>query len=341
MGAKALLKLNRSIRTGRKLGEEVQQKRYQFEAIKKATDLRTFFYEYSLFVGDVMSLPGVPNIKVVSTIRHNFLKAGRIMGDANAVANTIKKFNDGIQMSDFEGAGERYFRRFGGRVTGKVLMAVPGSNIISRGARSVLGANMQKEFDKRTKSFFRKDALGSEAAVRTYGRIDMRGLTRAGQIKKIVETVTEDVLRQAAPLTPVKTGKLKGSLRGEMNQVKVKGGGIPVGEAKIGGGDINYAMKIEYGEGPGFDVGAAHVKRYFPNTPTAAQVLRASKTNRRAVNKDTMKGAMMRRGATLAINRLRSSGIGEVISDTKNYEKFPDLARAVKQAVNTATIGLR
>ena len=46
-------------------------------------------------------------------------------------------------------------------------------------------------------------------------------------------------------------------------------------------------------------------KRYFP-IPAAAQALRTSgKNNRKAVNKASGKGAMMRRGATLAIQRLK------------------------------------
>ena len=75
------------------------------------------------------------------------------MGDAKAVGNTLKKLQDGVDLSDFEGAGERAFRRFGGRTTGKVLMAIPGSDVFSRAARSVVGANMQKEFDQLTKVY--------------------------------------------------------------------------------------------------------------------------------------------------------------------------------------------
>ena len=146
------LKMNRSFRTGRKLqGIADKAKRFDFKAIKDFNDLRSFFYEYSLFVGDISSLPGAPKMRIVSNMRHRFLKAGRLMGDAKAIGNTVKNLADGVQMSDFEGAGERYWRRFGGRMTGKALMSIPGSNIFARGARSVLGANMQKAFDAKTK----------------------------------------------------------------------------------------------------------------------------------------------------------------------------------------------
>ena len=324
------LKMNRSFRTGRKLkGIADKAKRFDFKAIKDFNDLRSFFYEYSLFVGDISSLPGAPKMRIVSNMRHRFLKAGRLMGDAKAIGNTVKNLADGVQMSDFEGAGERYWRRFGGRMTGKALMTIPGSNIFARGARSVLGANMQKAFDAKTKQFFRKS---NTAAVvgKTYGSFDFRNLTHNQKTKKVVEMFVEDIARQAYQLTPVKTGRLRGSLRTEMKEIKSKGGSLPAGSAKIGGGDINYAVKIEYGEGAGFDVGTANTKRYFPNTPTEAQALRSNKANRRAVNKASGKGAMMRRGATLAIKRLEATGLGNVLTDVK---KNPQWEKVVKDAL--------
>ena len=333
MASKAVIKMNRSFRTGRKSSDK--SKRYTPKEIKNFNDLRTFFYEYSLFVGDMSSLPGGPNIQFVNKTRHAFLKAGRVMGDAKAIGKTIVALSDGLHSSDFEGAGERYFRRFGGRTTGKVLMAIPGSNVFSRAARSVIGANMQKEFDKMTKGLFRGTAENSAAVAKTYGKINFGGLSANKKVQKIVEMVTEDIVRQAAPLTPVKTGKLRGSLRTELSYMKHRGGSSPVGEAKIGGKDIEYATKIEYGEGKGFDVGMAHTKRYFPKTPTHAQALRGNKTNRRAVNKDTKQGGMMRRGATLAIQRLKATGLGQVLTDTKHN---PDFKAVIQQAMNSGKI---
>jgi hypothetical protein len=313
MAARGFFKDSRSIRTGRKLsGIGKGPKRYDFEAIKNLTDLRSFFYEYSLVAGDIMSLPLVPNFGSVSSLRSTLLKGGRIMGDAKAVGNTLKNLADGVHMSDFEGAGERAFRRFGGRTTGKVLMAVPGQSIFARGARSVMGANMQKEFDSLTKKMFRGRAEGSGTIAKAYGTLNFKGLSQNDIVTKIVEAVTEDVARQAYNFTPVKTGKLRGSLRTRRKDEKVRGGSIPVGEAKIGGGDIDYAMKIEFGEGQGFDIGAGYTKKLFPNTPTSAQTLRSSKNNRRAVNKATGKGAMMRRGATKAMQRFERSGLSQV-----------------------------
>jgi hypothetical protein len=309
MAARGFFKNSRSVRTGRKISGMAKSKRYDFQAIKNFTDLRSFFYEYSLVVGDLQSLPMVPNFGSVSKLRNVLLKGGRIMGDAKAISNTVKNLADGVELSDFEGAGERYFRRFGGRTTGKVLMAVPGSNIFSRGARSVMGANMQKEFDRVTKKMFRGRAEGSGTIAKAYGHLDFRGLSHNDIVVKIVETVTEDVARQAYNFTPVKTGKLRGSLRARRKDEKVRGGSIPTGEVKIGGEGIDYALKIEYGEGKGFDIGTANTKKYFPTTPTAAQSLRSSKNNRRAVNKATGKGAMMRRGATKAMQRFERSGL--------------------------------
>ena len=337
MASRTSLKMNRSFRTGKKIAGG-GSKRYDFKpieslkTIKGLNDLRSFFYEYSLFVGDITSMPGVPNVKIISTMRNRMLKTGRIMGDVKAVAGTVKNLMDGVQASDFEGAGERYFRRFGGRMTGKVLMSVPGNNMFSRAGRSVLGANMQKGFDVQVKKFFRRQS-GTASVTKSYGSFDFRNLTENQKVKKVVEMFTEDIARQAYTLTPVKTGKLRGSLRTEMGQIKSKGGSTPTGKVSIGGPDINYAMKIEYGEGQGFDVGVASAKRYFPHVPTEAQSLRSNKTNRRAVNKETGKGAMMRRGATLAIQRLESSGLGAVVSDTKKNPKWENVVKEAMKGI--------
>lgn len=330
MAAKAALKISRTLRSGRRTAGQVTS-RYNLDKIKDITDLRTFFYEYSIFVGDLASLPGIPSLKVVNTTRNAFLKAGRIMGDAKAVGNTLKKLQDGVDLSDFEGAGERAFRRFGGRTTGRVLTRIPGSDVFSRGARSVIGANMQKEFDSVTKRLFRGQGVNSAPITKAYGRLDFKNLSHNRKLQKVIETVTEDIAKQAYNFTPVKTGKLRSTLQTNLRYEKVKGGEIPVGSASIGASDVDYALKIEYGEGPGFNIGAGYTSRYFPNIPAEAQSLRASTTNRRAVNKATGKGAMMRKGATLAIQRLKSSGLATVLTDTKKTKDFDEI---VRQALN-------
>ena len=320
MAAKAVLKMSRSLRTGRK---GVSSPRFNFKEIKNLTDLRSFFYEYSIFVGDLTSLPCVPSLQITNKVRNGFLKTGRIMGDLSAAANTIKKLADGVELSDFEGAGERAFRRFGGRTTGKVLMAIPGSDVFSRGARSIVGANMQKEFDSLTKKIFRTNEPDNTPLAKAVGSVDFKSLSRNAKVQKVIELVTEDIVRQAHNFTPVKTGKLRGSLRAELKHEPVKGGSIPVGQAKIGGSDIDYALKIEFGEGKGFNVGASATKRLFPNIPPAAQALRGNKANRRAVNKATGKGAMMRRGATVAHNNLASSGLlGKITGKQDDVNKI-------------------
>ena len=320
MASKAVLKMSRSLRTGR---QGVSSPRFNFKEIKKLTDLRSFFYEYSIFVGDLTSLPGVPSLQITNKLRNGFLKTGRIMGDLSAAANTMKKLSDGVEMSDFEGAGERAFRRFGGRTTGKVLMSIPGSNVFSRGARSVVGANMQKEFDGVTKKIFRTNQPDNTPLSKAVGRIDFNSLSRNSKVQRVIEEVTEDIVRQAHNFTPVKTGKLRGSLRAELKHEPVKGGSIPVGQAKIGGSGIDYALKIEFGEGKGFNIGASSTKKLFPSIPPAAQALRANKTNRRAVNKATGKGAMMRRGATIAHNNLASSGLlGKITGKQDDVNKI-------------------
>ena len=68
-------------------------------------------------------------------------------------------------------------------------------------------------------------------------------------------------------------------------------------------------------------------RRYFPNVPEYAQSLRTSKNNRRAVNAATGKGAMMRRGATLAIQKLESSGLGAIATDIRKTKDFDAVVR--------------
>ncbi len=283
--------------------------RYNFQKIKNLKDLRTFFYEYSLFIGDLSSIPGVPNFNTANKVRNLFLKSGRIMGDVNSLMGTAQKMMDGFQMSDLETAGERAFRRVGGRATGKVMMKVPGSNPLARAARSGLGANMQKEFDSFTKKAFRQTGLSAKPAVRVYGHVNVASIYDHSAIHKILEIVTEDIARQAYVFTPVKTGRLRGTLYPSFKDTKVKGGHMRRGRVSIGEG-LDYGLKIEFGSGSGFDVGVGAIKaRYFPETPQAVQYLRGANENRRAVTNG--KGAMLRRGAAKAAARLKSSGLGQ------------------------------
>ena len=329
MSFKAAMKINRSLRSGRQMSKNMTGKRYTLPEIKKISDVRSFFYEYSIFVGDLTSLPGIPSLQITNKTREGFLKLGRIFGDAKAIGNTIKNFQDGVQASDFEGAGERAFRRFGGRTTGKILMKTnPSSNpIVNRAARSVLGANLQKEFDKVTKNIFRSSDKPKKIA-QARGMINLdRNLSKSAKVQKVIADLTEDALRQAYNLTPVKTGKLRSSLRGGMREEPIKGGSIPVGQVMIGGPDIDYSVKIEYGEGRGFNVGIGNAKRYFPYVPEYAQSLRTSKNNRRAVNANTGKGAMLRRGSTLAMQRLESTGLATVATDIRKTKDFNAVIR--------------
>lgn len=289
------------------------KKRYKFEKIASFKDLRTFFYEYSLFIGDLQSIPGMPNFKTANSIRHTFLKSARIMGDVTSLVNTANKLFSGANISEMESFGERAFRRVGGRLTGKAMMVIPGTNPLSRAARSGIGANLQKGFDTFTKNAFRKTGMGSNAAVKVYGNLDLMGILNGSNLHKILEVFTEDMVRQAYSLTPVRTGKLRGSLKAYFKDTKVKGGFLRRGIASIGGGDIDYAYKIEYGSGKGFNVGVGQVMaRYFPNTPPEVLYLRSSDEYRRAVNANTGQGAMMRRGAHLAIKRLNLSKVAKV-----------------------------
>lgn len=300
MARRSVLKTSRSIRTLRKVN--TRTKRYNFKKISSTQDLRTFFYEYSLFVGDVMSFPGLPQFSTVNNIRHNLLVAGRVMGDVQSVLGTIQKF----QMGDtsVEGAGERIFRRAGGRLTGKVLMAIPGQNVFARSARSVIGGNMQRAFDKKTKDLFRK-SIPDKAVVNVVGGFDAQIV--ANSIEDAVGMVMDDVQRQSYPFIPVRTGRLRGTLRARMTRERAIGGKMPAGEVLLGDDSTkDYHTIIEFGSGKGFNVGAQHLERYFP-TPESVKALKNSSKNRRAVNSTTKKGAPMRRGARNTVERINRS----------------------------------
>ncbi len=298
--ARSVLKTSRSLRTLRKLSKK--SKRYQFKGIASVQDLRSFFYEYSLFVGDLQSFPGMPNLGALGTARHYMLKGGRIMGDVNAVMGTITKLTTGEY--DVEGAGERVFRRAGGRVTGKVLLAIPGSNIFSRAARSVVGANMQKGYDKFMKKMFRSNTP-SAPAVKVVGGFDAQQI--ANSIEDAIAMVTEDIARQAHYFTPVRTGRLRGTLQATVEREKAKGGTMPSGKVSIGDSTTkDYGAIIEFGSGKGFNKGAENLNQMFP-IPPAVQALRLSTRNRNAVNTKTGKGAMLRRGARNTKERMNNS----------------------------------
>ena len=304
MANKAVLRTSK--RTFRKVkGGFSGKKRYKnVSEIKKLSDLRTFFYEYSLFVGDYNSIPGLPSFSFMNSSRSAFLKAGRIVGDAKAITNTAARIF-GQAENDATKLGERYFRRVGGRVTGKALMAIPGNNMVSRAARSVVGANMQKEFDGLVKKMTGK-SKAPKPTVTARGRVPHDFIT-GRSIQEVVENAAELIARNAYIYTPVKTGKLRASLKTQYIPIRVKGGHLHRARVSIGGGDIDYAQRVEYGAGDLFKVGEpAAVAKMFP-TPASVNHLRTSGNPRKAVT-DQGKGAMIRRGGVKAVNALRSSG---------------------------------
>ena len=121
-GFQQFFSMNRSVRSFRTL-RQVEQRfaksRYRKVSIKNPSDFRDFLYEYSLFVGDVNSIPGV-NIGVLNSTRGSFLKVGRVMGDATAIMNSVKKMGD-KEFKQGTAVGERFVRRYTGRLTGRAL----------------------------------------------------------------------------------------------------------------------------------------------------------------------------------------------------------------------------
>lgn len=300
MAQRKVLQLSRSLRSLKKI--EGTNKRYKFKGITSVQDLRSFFYEYSLFVGDLQSLPLMPQLKTIGSLRHLLLKGGRIMGDVNAALGTITKLSTGVY--DVEGAGERLFRRAGGRLTGKLLLSVPGNNIFSRTARTVIGANTQKAFDQQMKKMFRSNTP-DKPVVNVVGGFDAQQV--ANSIEDALAIVTEDVSRQAYPFVPVRTGRLRGTLNATLEREKARGGTMPVGKVSIGDSTtMDYGAIIEFGSGKSFNQGASHLNRYFP-IPERIKSLKASSRNRRAVNSKTGKGAMLRRGARNTMAKMNQS----------------------------------
>jgi len=308
------LRLNRSLRTLKKINSN--SKRYQFGKIASFQDLRSFFYEYSLFIGDLQALPGMPKLGSLSTARHYMLKGGRVMGDVNAAIGTFNKLRSGD--TNIEGAGERIFRRFGGRATGKLILMVPGNSIFTRAARSVIGANTQKAFDTFVKKQFRKN-VPEKAIVSVQGGFDAQLI--ANHIDDAIAKVTEDVIRQVYPFVPVSSGKLRGTLRADFGRDKAKGGTMPSGQVIIGDSTI-----IEFGSGNRFNVGSKYLDKYFP-VPEAVKVLKSSSRNRPAVNTRNGKGAMMRRGARNTIERFKKSPTNVGVSTTNLIAEANKLRR--------------
>ena len=320
MANKAVLRTSK--RTFRKVkGGFSGKKRYKnVDEIKSITDLRTFFYEYSLFVGDYNSIPGLPSFSFMNSSRSAFLKAGRVVGDARAITNTVAKaFGDA--QNDATKLGERYFRRVGGRATGKVLMSIPGNNVVSRAARSVVGANMQKEFDGLVKKMTGKSKTPKPTVgVKGFVKHDFMSGRKPQQI---VEAAAEEIARNTYVYTPVKTGALRGSIKTIYKPLKVKGGFIQRAQVTIGGGTVDYAGRVEYGAGELFRVGEpAAVSKLFP-PPASMRTLRSSGNPRKAVT-DQGKGAMLRRGAVRTKEKFRGAGIR-----SKRMKNWSEIIREV------------
>ena len=315
--------LTTSKRTFRKVkGGFSGKKRYKnMDEVKSLADLRTFFYEYSLFVGDYNSIPGVPSFNFMNSSRSAFLKAGRMVGDARAIGNTVDKIF-GNAGNDATKLGERYFRRIGGRVTGKALMSIPGNNVVARATRSVVGANMQKEFDGLVKKMTGK-SKAPKPTVKVRGRVK-HDFLNGRKPQQIVEAAAEDIARNTYVYTPVKTGALRGSIKTIYKPIKVKGGYLERAQVTIGGGTVDYAARVEYGAGELFGIGTpAAVSKLFP-APASVYTLKSDSNPRKAVT-DQGKGAMLRRGAARTKEKFRRVGV------KSRQESWDDVIRKAKR----------
>ena len=315
-------RLNVSRRTLRRLqqisdykGDPVFQtssQRYRFQnKFDSLAGIRSFIYESSVFIGDVGGV--FANTKPFRRARGNMLKFGKVLGDVNAGLGTVKRAMD---MEATNTIGERFVRRVGGRAIGKILQAMPKSNVGSavatRAARSVVGANLQREFDRLVRTQVRGQTFESQLVM------NLQKAAKGLPIENALDTIVMLSIVSVKKFTPVWTGALKSTLKGS---VTGKGAdGLPQAVIEIGDGlEKNYAPYIEYGLGSGFNVGAQYLEKYFP-TPEVFQALRSSSRDRRAV-KSSRNGAMMRRGM---LDMVKKSGFDkkDVMFGNKSWERI-------------------
>ena len=318
----------RSFRTLRQVEQRFAKSRYRKVAIKNPSDLRDFLYEYSLFVGDVNAIPGV-NVGFLNSTRGSFLKVGRVMGDATAIMNTVRKIGD-KEFKQGTAVGERFVRRYTGRLTGRALGQISGSGFAGRAARSFVGANLQKEFDKTTRRLMRRDNLSPDPAIKVRGKAK---LSKMPDVWTAVDQLTNWSVAEIDKLTPVNTGALRATLRVKQGREKVKGGYLPLNTIRMGSNTVDYAVDNEYGSGKQFEIGTPKRARdWFPAPPAIAIKQRKKAKSMRSVRskgKNQGKGAMMRRGVVKGMDRFNSTYRGMRVS-SKYKDQYLELKKNIR-----------
>ena len=287
----------------------------QIRKIRDANDLRSYIYSLSVFSQDVQSLIPSKGLRKLNNLN---LKTGRILGDINAINNSISGY---VGKYDVGSVGERFVRRAGGRIAGKAMGVIPQgqnafSRLLTRSARSVVGANVTIEIDKR----MRKLRPGT---VATQARIELEKVAGAGNFTMAI--AGEAIKMAIGEYTPVDTAALINSLYSKEFNYGNKGNPLIGFEIGIGGVDdmpdprVPYPHIVEFGINKGFNQGTQHYDILLP-IPARFQYLRAVsgptvnnqfhkdyKTDNRGPyfrsTKNRGKGAMVRTGIAKAIRQ--------------------------------------
>lgn len=132
----------------------------KYEFPKDLNDARSYIYTLSVALQDAQAMVPAPIWNKVN--RYN-LMVGRSIGDFNAIRNSLTGL---VNNEEVAGVGERFLRRAGGRLTGRVLRVIPKGetyfgNNIARTFRSVIGANSTIIMDKMIKSM-RPDTVAGQ-----------------------------------------------------------------------------------------------------------------------------------------------------------------------------------
>jgi hypothetical protein len=244
-------KLNRyAVYSDRKLNEV---------GIRDLNDVRSFIYNFSIISQDINSfVPG----SFMSKLNSQSLKLGRLLGDYNAIKNSVLGLADDREVANI---GERVVRRVGGKVTGRVMRAIPGGNDVFsraafRGIRSAVGSNVTIEMDRFIKNM-RPNSVSTQMIA------DLSTLHMVGE--EASRYLGEYAMTKLQEKTPVKSGALMQSI----NMRKVRSNSKKdLGEYYVGIGAVKdmpdprvpYPWIVEFGINEGYNKKTKYMDTVLP-----------------------------------------------------------------------------
>jgi len=321
----------------------------ELEFPESVNDLRSYIYTYSVISNDVTNI--VPS-KTLRKINSANLKLGRMVGDYNAIRNTIKGLSKEHEVS---GIGQRALRRAGGRISGSAMRIIPsGDSVFTRaafrGVRSVAGANLTMFTD----NMLNKLKPG-EASSRMVTDKALRKLAKKGELG--VDYMAAYVELKLKENTPIDSGALYASIKNRKGRGygRAVSGGSKAAQKIVSIGDVPnmpdprvpYPWVVEFGINNGFDRETQHLNtRLGGDVPNRFKFLskvtgprpegdnyfggfynndnRAPMLNR----KDRTKGAMMRRALNKVIDDFKRSSYGRVGVAQKDFLTFDQVWNA-------------